>query len=158
MNVVYILTFIEYIFHLQYNLVCAQDFIPSMINSIQISGALVGNIAAGQIADLVGRKPPFFASILIIAVFNTVGFLAKSWQVFAVARFFLGMGAGFFLTTQYCFVSEFSLARWRVWIVGFPSWPLQASVFAVLGWLIHDWRYLQLMTAICTLPCFLAWL
>jgi hypothetical protein len=68
------------------------------------------------------------------------------------------MGGGFFLTTQYCFLSEFSLARWRVWIVGFPSWPIQSSVLSLLAWLLHDWRYIQLMTALCAIPCLLAWL
>ncbi|XP_060552264.1 organic cation transporter protein-like [Ruditapes philippinarum] len=141
----------------EFNLVCDQDFIPSTISSVQIAGTLVGNIAAGQIADLIGRKPPFFASILLIFSFNIVGYFSSSWQVFAVARFFLGIGCGFFLTTQYCFLSEFSLARWRVWIVGFPSWPIQAGVFSLLAWLLHDWRYIQLMTALCAIPCLLAW-
>lgn len=141
----------------EFKLVCDRDFIPSMINSIQISGTLVGNVASGQLADLIGRRPPFFTSIFIIMSFHLVAFFSTSWQMFAAARFFLGMGGGFFLTTQYCFLSEFSLARWRVWIVGFPSWPIQSCLFAFLAWLLHDWRYIQLMVALCSVPCFLAW-
>jgi hypothetical protein len=64
---------------LQFNLVCALDFIPSTINSVQIAGTLVGNIAAGQIADLIGRKPPFlhqfflFSHLILSAIFQKVG-------------------------------------------------------------------------------------
>ncbi|XP_060552261.1 organic cation/carnitine transporter 2-like [Ruditapes philippinarum] len=141
----------------EFNLVCDRDYIPSIINSIQISGVLVGNIVAGQIADLFGRKPPFFTSIVILIGFNLFGFFSTSWQMFAIARFFTGVGGGFFLTTQYCLLSEFTLAKWRVWIVGFPSWPIQSCLFSLLAWLIHDWRYIQLMTALMGIPCFLAW-
>ncbi|XP_053385115.1 organic cation/carnitine transporter 2-like [Mercenaria mercenaria] len=141
----------------EFNLVCHNDFIPSIINSIQITGVLVGNVAAGQIADLFGRKPPFFTSIVLLLSFNIVGYFSTSWKMFAVARFFVGAGGGFFLTTQYCLLSEFTLAKWRVWIVGFPSWPIQSCLFSLLAWLIHDWRYIQLMTALMAIPCFLAW-
>ncbi|KAL4240699.1 hypothetical protein ACF0H5_001491 [Mactra antiquata] len=141
----------------EFDLVCDQDFIPSTISTIQIGGTLVGNIMAGQIADMFGRKPPFFTALVIVSAFNLLGFFSTSWKIFAVARFFAGLGGGFFMTTQYCLLSEFSLAKWRVWIVGFPSWPIQTCLFALLSWLLHDWRYIQLMTAIIALPCLLTW-
>lgn len=153
----YIVTMQCYILVFQFNLVCRYDFIPSIINSVQIGGVLVGNAASGHIADLFGRKPPFFTSIFLIMTSNLAGFFSNSWEMFAIARFVAGMGCGFFLTVQYCLLSEFSLAKWRVWIVGFPSWPIQSCLFSLLAWLLHDWRYIQLMTAMMTVPCVFAW-
>ncbi|XP_053395337.1 solute carrier family 22 member 4-like [Mercenaria mercenaria] len=125
--------------------------------TLQVAGLLAGNILAGQLSDMIGRKPPFFTSIILITVFNLVGFFSVNWVMFAVARIFVGIGSGFFLSTQYCLLSEFSLAKWRVWIVGFPSWPIEGCVFALCAWLIQDWRYMQLLTGIMGIPCLFAW-
>lgn len=126
--------------------------------TLQTVGVLAGNVLAGQTADLVGRKPPFFASIVLIIVSNLVGYLSVNWIMFGVARLFVGMGCGFFLTTQYNLLSEFSLAKWRVWIVGFPSWPIEQCILSLCAWLIQDWRYLHLLISILGVPCLFAWL
>ncbi|XP_045211159.2 organic cation/carnitine transporter 2-like [Mercenaria mercenaria] len=141
----------------EFDLICDKDFIPGTLSSLQLTGQLAGNIISGQLADLFGRKRPFFSSVMILLTFHVVGFFSVSWEMFAVSTFFVGISQGFFLTIQYNLLSEFTLAKWRVWIIGFPSWQLQSSLFALIAWLLHDWRYLQLMTAISALPCLLAW-
>ena len=153
-----IITFTRILCLFQFELICDIDFIPSTINSIQIAGVLAGNVIAGQLADLLGRKPPFFASIWLILLTHIVGYFAITWQMFAVCSFFSGFGGGFFLTTQYCILSEFTLSKWRTWVIGFPSWPIQGCFFSLVAWLLHDWRYLQLTTAIMAVPCLLSWL
>ncbi|XP_045211659.2 organic cation transporter protein-like [Mercenaria mercenaria] len=141
----------------EFNLICDIDYIPSTISSIQITGVLVGNVISGQLADLFGRKPPFFASILIILVTHVTGYFSTTWQMFAVSTFFAGLGGGFFLTTQYCLLSEFTVAKWRAWVVGFPSWPIEGCLFALCAWLLHDWRNFQLLTAVMAVPCLFTW-
>ncbi|XP_052816361.1 organic cation/carnitine transporter 2-like [Mya arenaria] len=140
-----------------FELVCDRDFIPSTTQSIQISGALVGNLISGQLGELFGRKRPFFFAIVITMIFNVAGFFANNWILYAVCRFFMGLGEGFFMTIKYALLSEFSLANWRAWIIGFPSWPIQSCLLALCAWLIKDWRYLQLMTAALGIPCLVAW-
>jgi len=146
------------LFYLQYNLMCGQSYIPSTIMTIQVFGTLLANPLAGHISDMIGRKPPFFASIVICILANLLGFFSVNWIMFAAARFFIGIGCGFFFSTQFCLLCEFSLAEWRAWIVGFPSWPLQASLFALVAWLIQDWRYIQLCTALFGVPFLVLWL
>ncbi|WAR11431.1 OCTL-like protein, partial [Mya arenaria] len=140
-----------------FELVCERDFIPSTTMSIQIAGTLVGNVVAGQFGELFGRKRPFFMALVITMVFNVVGFFSKHWVVFAVCRFFIGLAAGFFMTMKYALLCEFSLANWRSWIIGFPSWPIEACVLAFCAWLLKDWRYIQIMTAAIGIPCLIAW-
>ncbi|KAL4240147.1 hypothetical protein ACF0H5_000941 [Mactra antiquata] len=141
----------------EFDLVCKKDFVPTLVASINIFGVLVGNFVGGQLADLIGRKIPFFASLLLLFTMHLVGYFSTSWQMFAVATFFVGMGGGFFLTTQYCLLAEFTLSKWRSWIVGFPSWPIQACLMSMVAWLLHDWRYMQLLTGLMAVPCLLAW-
>ena len=125
--------------------------------SIQMAGTLFGNVAAGQIADLFGRKPPFFASLVLIAVFNFVGYLSSSWIMFLVVRVLIGIGTGCFLTIQYSILSEFTLAKWRAWTIGFPSWPIEQCLLALIAWLLKDWRYIQLTISLVTIPFLASW-
>lgn len=132
------------------------DFVPSTINSVQLVGQLVGSLLAGQLADLLGRKRPFFASIIMLLMLHVIGFFSVSWIMFAVCTFFTGVAATFYFTIMNSLLSEFTLSRWRVWVIGLPSWPIQQCLFALIAWLLHDWRYLQLMTAVATVPCLFA--
>jgi MFS family permease len=62
-----------------------------------MSGVLVGCFISGHLADLLGRKPTFFLSLLILIVFNVVAYFSVNWQMYAAIRFILGMGKYFIL-------------------------------------------------------------
>lgn len=141
----------------EFELVCDLSYVPSMIISLQTCGVLLGGPIAGQISDSIGRKPPYFAAISIILIFNFVGFLSTGWIMFAVTRFFVGIGAGAFLSVQHCILTEITLSKWRPWITGFPSWPIEGCLLALVSWLIKDWRYIQLFCTLWALPFLLTW-
>lgn len=136
----------------QWDLVCDKAWVSSTITSLQMAGVLVGNLVCGQVADLVGRKPPLFLSILALTIFNTVSAFSTSWIMFAVLRFFIGLAMGFYLTVQYNVMSEFTQARWRTWVVAVPSWAVQTVLFAFVTWLLKNWKYVHLFTAAFGVP------
>lgn len=137
---------------------CDKAWIPATILTIQVASQLIGNFFAGQLADTIGRKIPFFLSIAIMILFNLICYFSVNWIMFTVCRILLGLGTGFFLTIQYNYLSEFSLARWRSWLIGFPSWPMQACVLAFILWLVKDWRNIHLLIALSGVPLLAAWL
>ncbi|XP_053392451.1 solute carrier family 22 member 21-like isoform X2 [Mercenaria mercenaria] len=117
-----------------------------------MAGVFVGNVACGHVADLVGRKPPFFLALLTLIISNVIAAFSTSWIMFAVLRFFIGLGIGFQFTVQYNIVSEFTLARWRTWIVAMPSWAIEVTIFALVSWLVNDWQRLHFVTAAIGVP------
>ena len=55
--------------------------------------------------------------------------------MFMICRMVIGLGTGLFLTVCYNYMSEFSLARWKAWLIGAPSWSIEACLLApVLFW------------------------
>lgn len=147
----------DIIFVFQWNLVCDQDWIPYTISSIQLFSQMVGNVFAGHLADGIGRKKPYFISIALMVVFNVVSYFSVNWVMFTVARVFIGIGAGFFLTTAYSYLCEFTLARWRPWFIGFPSWSLETCLLALVLWLLKDWHNVQLVIVGLGVPFLAAW-
>ena len=142
---------------LQFQLVCEKSFIPSTTMTIQISGTLLGNLVSGQLGELFGRKRPFFFALIVSFIGNMLGFFAPNWVVYAACVFLNGLSAGTFMTMKYALLCEFSLADWRSWIIGFPSWHIEQAVLALFAWMIKDWRYIQLMNAGVCLLCLMAW-
>lgn len=136
----------------EWNLVCDTKWIAALITTIQMSGVLVGCFISGHLADLLGRKPTFFLSLLILIVFNVVAYFSVNWQMYAAIRFILGMGIGFFLTVHYNVMTEFALNRWRPRIVAVPAWAFGAGIFALAAWLLKDWKNLHLVTAAIGVP------
>ncbi|XP_052818480.1 solute carrier family 22 member 7-like [Mya arenaria] len=135
-----------------FSLVCDREWISSTITSIQMAGIFVGNIACGQVADLIGRRKPFFASILALVLLNIGTAFSVSWVMFAVSRFLIGVSVGFELTVQYSLAAEFTQARWRTWVVAIPSWAIETSLFALVCWTLNDWLWIHIATAATGIP------
>ena len=144
-----------YIF--QWDLLCEKSWVPQTITSMQMAGVLSGNLLSGQIADLIGRKPPLFLAISALVVLNIIAAFSVSWLMFAIIRFFIGFGIGVDITIQYNIQAEFALARWRTWIVLVPSWPIDVALFAMVAWLTMDWQYLHIATACVGAPLLATW-
>ena len=81
--------------------------------SIQGAGSLCGNLLAGHLSDMFGRKRPYFASMALMAIANFVSYLANTWTLVAVTRFVVGFAVSAFMTTVYSLLSEFTLAQYR---------------------------------------------
>ncbi|XP_053408167.1 solute carrier family 22 member 4-like isoform X2 [Mercenaria mercenaria] len=141
----------------EWSMSCDLPWVPSTIASIQMLGIFFGNLVSGQLADSFGRKFPLFASLLLLIIANLVGYFSSSWLMFGVARALCGIGMGTYLTVQYSLVTEVSLPRWRPWIVAFPTWPILACGFALVSYLMPDWRKLHILATVATVPFLCLW-
>ena len=141
----------------QWDLLCSQAWVTQTITSIQMAGVLLGNLFCGQLADLIGRKPPLFLAIALMVAFNLLASFSTSWLMFAVIRFFLGLAMGLELTVHYNLMSEFTLARWRAWIVAVPSWAFELALFSLVAWLFKNWRYIHVATTCIGVPLLATW-
>ncbi|XP_033761809.1 solute carrier family 22 member 21-like [Pecten maximus] len=141
----------------EWALVCDKDWVPSTITTIQMTGLLISGLAAGHIADGIGRKPTYFLSLLLLAFCNAIAGFSSSWKMFAAMRFLLGFGTGCYLTVFYTFMMEFTPSRHRPIVVAFPSWATWACILGFLSMWLRDWRYIHFATAIMTVPWVFFW-
>ena len=57
-----------------------------------MGGVLVGCFICGHLGDMIGRKPTYFSSLVILVVFNVAAYFCPNWQLYAAIRFVLGAG------------------------------------------------------------------
>ncbi|KAK3093609.1 hypothetical protein FSP39_018059 [Pinctada imbricata] len=65
----------------EWNLVCDKKWIPATISTIQMSGVLISGLLSGQFADIAGRKPTYFASLVILSLANILAGFSNSWII-----------------------------------------------------------------------------
>jgi len=66
----------------------------SLLGSTVFLGLLIGNLIGGYLADLFGRKKCIIGITVVFCVFGTVSALSPDVYVFAISRFFTGIGVG----------------------------------------------------------------
>ena len=119
----------------------------SWVLSIGFVGMAIGAALGGYIADHVGRKTVFTATLVIFGLANAG--MAFSWTLMAllVARFVIGLGLGAELPVASTLVSEFSPTQHRgrmtvllesFWAVG---WIIAAAIGAFVIPNTGDWGW-----------------
>ncbi len=71
-------------------------------------GVLVGACVAGQLADAFGRRHVLFSAYALMQVALLLSSFAHTWEVYAVARFFIGAFFGGMSVTIVRFRLNFS--------------------------------------------------
>jgi MFS transporter, putative metabolite:H+ symporter len=108
------------------------------IASIGLLGMFVGALASGVLADRVGRKYLFQATLLIFSVATGLCGLAAGFGSLLVLRFLVGFGLGGELPVASTLVAEFSPAkhRGRLLVILESFWAFGWVAAAILSFLI----------------------
>ncbi|XP_062616417.1 solute carrier family 22 member 4-like, partial [Saccostrea cucullata] len=135
-----------------WSLICWKEWITSIITTMQFVGLLTSGFIAGQVADLIGRKPTLLLSLTLLAASNLLCAFSSSWEMFAIARFLIGLACGMFLTVYLNFVLEFIPTTYRAMIMAIDTCPINAALLGLVSFWLKDWRYLHFATFLITLP------
>jgi MFS transporter, putative metabolite:H+ symporter len=118
-------------------------------------GMILGALVWGRLADKIGRKIGFMATIAVYSVFGALSALSPSFEWFLVLRFLTGFGVGGALPVDYGMFSEYlpneNRGRRLVYLEAF--WALGTLIAAGLAWLIVPnpalgWRWLFACSAV----------
>lgn len=131
---------------IEWTMVCSRAWLKATADALFMVGVLVGSIVFGQMSDKLGRKPVFFASLVLQVIFGVIAGFAPDYITFTVSRLIIGA------TTSGVFLVSYVLA---MEMVG-PSYRLFTGVavmmFFSLGYILTagfayyftDWRQFQI--------------
>lgn len=120
----------------------------SWIASVGFIGMAIGASLGGLLADKIGRRQVFAATLLVYGLATGASALAWSVASLMVFRFFVGLGLGAELPVASTLVSEFSPRKVRgrmvVWLEAF--WAVGWILAAVIGTFVvtqgdNGWRW-----------------
>ncbi len=130
-----------------------------LVNTANVAGLFFGALAAGWLADRVGRRAVFQITLLIYSVFTGLAALATNVAALMGLRFLAGFGLGGELPVASTLVSEFSPAKRRgMMVVLLESfWAYGSVLAALIGFLVipnWGWRAAFLIGALPALYVF----
>jgi putative MFS transporter len=130
------------------------------IGASALAGSLVGSLLLGRVADQLGRKRVFQASILWYSVFTALTALAWGPASLFALRFLAGIGLGGMLVVDPSLLAEYlpPQRRGQFLVLLDFFWPIGLLIAIGLSWVFLDqlggaWRWLFVAAA---LPAFLA--
>jgi putative MFS transporter len=131
------------------------------IGASALAGSLIGSLLLGRVADQVGRKQIFQASILWYSVFTALTALAWGPASLFALRMLAGIGLGGMLVVDPSLLAEYlpPQRRGRFLVLLDVFWPVGLLIAVGLSWVFLDrlggaWRWLFVAAAV---PAFLAW-
>ena len=133
-----------------------------LIVSIGFVGMAIGAIVAGAIADKIGRKTVFAATLVIYSVATALCGIAPDLTWLLVFRFIVGIGLGGQLPVAVTLVSEYVPAhvRGRFIVLLESFWGLGWLAAALIAYFVipnHDWHAAFFVGGIPALYVFLLW-
>ncbi|XP_070532073.1 organic cation transporter protein-like [Ptychodera flava] len=137
----------------QFDLVCDREFLNAMATSFYMAGLLIGSFVYGYLLDKIGRKKGFLIGVAGMTVFGLITAFSTDFWMFAIFRLLSGMNsygtylAAFVFTTEITGPSKRTIAA-MVFMIYFG---VGYMMLALYGYLIRDWRTLQLVVSVPTI-------
>uniref|UniRef100_A0A671MW37 Solute carrier family 22 member 7-like n=1 Tax=Sinocyclocheilus anshuiensis TaxID=1608454 RepID=A0A671MW37_9TELE len=139
----------------EFGLVCDRKGLNKATATIFFVGVMVGAAIFGWLSDRYGRKRMLMVAYLIAISFGVASAFSKSFIMFAIMRFFTGMGlTGISIISIVLCVEWADIAHRTIAgvIISF-DWSISTMILPGIAYLVNDWRPLVITV---TAPLILA--
>ncbi|XP_036448623.1 solute carrier family 22 member 7b.1 isoform X4 [Colossoma macropomum] len=128
----------------EWNLVCDKKGMNKATATIFFSGVMVGAPVLGSLSDRFGRKRMLMVSYLSAAFFAVASAFSTSFVMFAVMRFFTGMGITGISIITIVLCVEWSDIKHRTMAAVMISldWSISTMILPGIAYFVNDWRLL----------------
>ncbi|XP_013397300.1 organic cation transporter protein [Lingula anatina] len=139
----------------EWDLICGQKFVSSIITTLQMAGLLVGAFVISQLADSFGRKPVWYAAVTLSGIISFSSTFSPGWQVFGAMRFFTAMCSGGLIIVNFVWALEFCGTKWRTLNGAIGLWVVGVLLLTLLAYTIRDWKIIMYITSLT--PSLISW-
>ncbi|KAM6158136.1 solute carrier family 22 member 12 [Rhynchocyon petersi] len=141
----------------QWDLVCDNQALKPMAQSIYLSGILVGAAVCGYTADRFGRKLLLTWSYLQLAAAGTAAAFAPTFPLYCLLRFLVAFAVAGVMMNTATLLMEWTSTSARAWtmILNALGFSFGQCLMAAIAYGVRDWAMLQLVVST---PFFLSFL
>ena len=145
-----------YLLFLQWDLVCDKAYLSNMVQSIYMTGYMIGNVFFGWMADKYGRRKTICVALFGALISTNLGAFSMHFTFYAMCRFFAGVAFAGFGLVSFTYLCEMlgSSKRSFVGLLMPGAFAVGILIFSILAYLIRHWRVLSVVTSLPALMVF----
>ncbi|XP_070532070.1 organic cation transporter protein-like isoform X2 [Ptychodera flava] len=137
----------------QFDLVCDREYLNALATSMYMVGFLIGSFVFGYILDRIGRKKGFLIGVAGMTLFGVITAFSTDFWMFAFARLLVAITAYGAYLGAFVFATEITGPSKRTFagMVFMIFFGAGYMMLALYGYLIREWKTLQLVMSIPTI-------
>ncbi|KAH8332812.1 hypothetical protein KR074_011293 [Drosophila pseudoananassae] len=130
----------------EWDMVCDRSLLSATSDSLFMLGVLLGSFIFGQMSDKLGRKPTFFASLVIQLIFGILAAVSPEYFSYTISRMIVGATTSGVFLVAYVIALEMVGSSYRLFagVAMQMFFSLGFMLTAGFAYFIHDWRWLQI--------------
>ncbi|XP_069907107.1 steroid transmembrane transporter SLC22A24-like [Oryctolagus cuniculus] len=134
----------------KWDLVCESQSQKSVVQTLFLSGSLLGSLIFGYLSDRYGRKGIYTWCLLQTAIMDTCATFAPTFLIFYILRFLAGFSATTVMANSFILVSEWTVAKSQYLGVTLMlyAYGVGQILLGGLAFAIRDWHTLHLTVSI----------
>ncbi|XP_054555079.1 solute carrier family 22 member 16 isoform X2 [Talpa occidentalis] len=138
----------------QWNLVCNQKWFAKAVQSVFMSGVLLGGVIFGYLSDRIGRRFVLWSTSVCILLLSISSALAVNYYTFLLSHFLLAIVASGYIVAMFVYVMEFIGRKYRTWaaIQMHSFFATGTLLVPLVGYLTRSWRVYLLVLSSLSVP------
>ncbi|XP_017084198.1 organic cation transporter protein [Drosophila eugracilis] len=130
----------------EWDMVCNRSLLSATSDSLFMLGVLLGSFIFGQMSDKLGRKPTFFASLVLQLIFGVLAAVAPEYFSYTISRMIVGATTSGVFLVAYVIALEMVGSSYRLFagVAMQMFFSVGFMLTAGFAYFIHDWRWLQI--------------
>lgn len=135
---------------IEWDMVCNKAWLRATSDALFMVGVLLGSIIFGHLSDKMGRKPIFFASLVLQLIFGIGAGIAPEYITYTISRIIVGATTSGVFLVAYVIALEMVGPNQRLFagVVSMMFFSFGYMLTAAFAYFITDWRWLQIWLTI----------
>ncbi|KAG3284825.1 solute carrier family 22 member 24-like [Ictidomys tridecemlineatus] len=134
----------------EWDLVCESQSLKSVVQTLFMTGSLLGSLIYSLLSDRFGRKVVYLWCLLQLGIVDTAAAFAPTFLIYCILRFWAGLSVATIMINSFCLMSEWTTSqRKSVGIVlMMSSYNIGQMFLGGLAFAIRKWYILQLAMSV----------
>uniref|UniRef100_A0A8C5YVU8 Major facilitator superfamily (MFS) profile domain-containing protein n=1 Tax=Marmota marmota marmota TaxID=9994 RepID=A0A8C5YVU8_MARMA len=134
----------------EWDLVCESQSLKSVVQTLFMTGSLLGSLIYSLLSDRFGRKVVYLWCLLQLGILDTAAAFAPTFLIYCILRFWAGLSVMTIMINAFCLMSEWTTSKRKsVGIVlMMSSYSIGQMFLGGLAFAIRSWHTIHLAVSV----------